>query len=95
MKGVYYHNGNFQGRHIETHTVEQIDAGTLGVTNKHLYFAGKLKSMRVPYTKIVSFDSYSDAIAIHREASNARTQFFKTGDDWFTYNLVANLARIS
>lgn len=93
MKGVYYHVGGFQSQSVQTHGIERIDVGMLGVTNKNLYFAGKLRAMRIPYTKIVSFDAYSDAIGIHRDASNARPQIFQTNDGWFTYNLVANLAK--
>jgi len=35
---------------------------------------------------------YSDGIGIHRDAASAKPQIFVTGDGWFTYNLVVNLA---
>lgn len=95
MKGVYYHIGGFQSRPVQTHAVDKIDNGILAITNKHLYFCGSLKSFRLPFSKIVSFDPFSDAIAIHRDAANARPQIFKTGNGWFTYNLIANLAKIA
>jgi hypothetical protein len=95
MKGVYYRVGGFQGHPVETHTLERIDAGTVGVTSKHLYFAGHQKSFRIPYTKVVSFDAYSDGIGIHRDGANARPQLLITGDGWFTYNLVTNLAKLA
>jgi len=47
----------------------------------------------VPYSKIVSFTPYSDGIGIQRDAASAKPQTFVTGDGWFIYNLVVNLAR--
>jgi hypothetical protein len=95
MKGVYYHVGGFRGRSIQTHGFEQVDRGAFGVTSKNLYFAGPQKTLRIPYPKVISFDPYSDGIGIHRDASNARPQIFVTGDGWFTYNLVVNLAKLA
>jgi len=48
---------------------------------------------RIPYAKIVSFTPFSDGIGLHRDAVTAKPQFFVTGDDWFTYNAVVNLAK--
>jgi hypothetical protein len=95
VKGVYYHVGGFHGRSVETHSMDKIDTGVMGITNKNIYFAGKVKIFRVPYAKVVSFDAYSDGIGIHRDAASARAQVFVTGDGWFTYNLVANLAKLA
>ena len=70
------------------------DAGMLGLTTKHLYFAGARKKFRVRYDKIVSFEPYSDGLGIMRDAQTAKPQTFRTGDGWFAYNLAANLAQI-
>jgi hypothetical protein len=64
----------------------------MAVTSKHIHFAGGKKSLRVPYTKIVSFTPYSDGIGIMRDAANAKQQVLVTGDGWFTYNLLTNLS---
>jgi hypothetical protein len=48
----------------------------------------------VAYDKIVSFTPYSDGIGIQRDAQTAKPQVFVTGDGWFTYNLIANLAKV-
>ncbi|MEM3433674.1 MAG: hypothetical protein QXP27_05825 [Candidatus Methanomethyliaceae archaeon] len=93
-KGVYYRVGGFRGNSVVTTQTVLIDKGSLGITNKHIYFAGNTKSFRVRYDKIVSFIPYSDGIAIQRDASSAKPQIFVTGDGWFTYNLVMNLARL-
>ena len=92
-KGVYYRVGQFKGYPIEREEQVYVDTGILAVTTKHLYFYGKTKSFRVPYSKIVSFTPYSDGIGIQRDATSAKPQTFVTGDGWFIYNLVVNLAR--
>lgn len=93
-KGVYYRVGGFRGNPVVTTQTVHVDTGFLGVTNKHIYFAGNTKSFRVRYDKIVSFTPYSDGIAIQRDASSAKPQIFVTGDGWFTYNLVMNLVHL-
>lgn len=92
MKGVYYRVGGFKGQPVETTALARIDTGLLGVTTQHVYFAGGHKSFRIPYPKIVSFAPFSDGIGITRDAANAKPQIFVTGDGWFIYNLVVNLA---
>jgi hypothetical protein len=93
MKGVYYHTGGFRSRSVEQTDTELVDTGLLGITTKHIYFAGPLKRFRVPYNKVVTFEPYSDGIGIMRDAASARPQTFVTGDGWFVYNLVTNLAQ--
>jgi hypothetical protein len=93
-KGVYYHTSAFRGHQVETHTLEQIEFGTLGITTKSLYLVGPVKSLRIPFTKIVTFVPYSDGVGIFRDAANARLQVFVTGDGWFSYNLLSNLSKL-
>jgi hypothetical protein len=59
-----------------------------------VYFASSLKSFRVRYEKIVAFTPYSDGIGIQRDATTAKPQAFLTGDGWFVYNLVTNVANL-
>ena len=66
----------------------------LGLTAKHIYFAGSRKRFRVRYDKIVSFDPYEDGFGNLRGAQMAKPQTFRTGDGWFAYNLAANLAHL-
>lgn len=93
MKGVYYRVGAFKGHTVERTERTHIDTGLVIVSSKHVYFAGPSKSLRVPYSKIISFLPFSDGFGILRDASTAKPQIFVTGDGWFSYNLVANLAR--
>lgn len=92
-KGLYYRAGGFAGQPVRT--TESVDLGTglLGVTDKHIYFSGPDASFRVKYDKIVAFTPYSDGIGIQRDAQTAKPQSFLTGDGWFAYNLITNLAK--
>jgi hypothetical protein len=95
MKGVYYRVGGFKGRPVDRTERVHIDTGIVVLTNEHIFFAGPVKALRVPYAKIVSFQPFSDGIGIIRDTSSAKPQIFVTGDGWFTYNLVTNLAHLS
>lgn len=41
----------------------------------------------------VSLDLYEDGIGVMRDVQTAKPQEFRTGDGWFIYNLVTNLAQ--
>ena len=71
-----------------------IDTGLLVVSGKNIYFQGPRKAFRVPFERIVSFKQFSDGFGLRRSAITANPQSFKTGDGWFVYNLVTNLARL-
>lgn len=94
MKGVYYRVGSFKGEAVNTTERVHVDTGILVLTNKHMYFAGPAKSLRLPYSKIVSFQPFSDGVGVIRDAATAKPQIFVTGDGWFSYNLAANLAQL-
>ena len=94
MKGVYCRRSSFTAKPVEKTQRVHVDSGTLGVTDKHLYFVGKVKSFRLPYTKIVSFEPFNNGIGIFRDTTNAKPEIFVTQDGWFTYNLVTNLAKL-
>jgi hypothetical protein len=93
MKGVYYRVGAFKGHAVEHTESVHLDTGWVIVTSKNIYFAGPRKSLRLPYAKIVSIESFSNGIGVTRDAANAKAQYFLTGDGWFTYNLVMNLSK--
>ncbi len=94
MKGVYYRAGAFKGHAVEHTERVHVDTGWVVITNKNIYFAGALKTSRIPYSKIVSFEPFQDGIGLMRDATNAKAQIFVTGDGWFTYNLAINLAQM-
>ena len=92
-KGLYYSPRTFRSRAVEWEETVHEDTGLLGVTSKHIYFHGPRKRFRIRYDRIVSFDPYADGIGVMRDAQTAKPQEFRTGDGWFIYNLVTNLAR--
>lgn len=93
MRGVYYRVGAFKGSSVNSTERIHVDTGKVYLTNKHVYFAGPQKSLRVPYAKIVSFLPFDDGFGLIRDAQTAKPQIFKTGDGWFAYNLVTNVAQ--
>lgn len=93
-KGLYYKVGSFRGNPVETNKMIQIDTGTLAITDSYIYFGGPLKSFRIKYDKIVTFEPYSDGLGIQRDAQTAKPQIFVTGDGWFTSNLIMNIAKM-
>ena len=93
-RGLYYSPRQFRSRPIEWEETVHADTGLLGLTTKHIYFAGSRKKFRVRYDRIVSFDPYDDGFGIMRDAQTAKPQTFRTGDGWFPYNLAVNLAQI-
>ncbi|MCG5078800.1 hypothetical protein [Paraburkholderia tagetis] len=94
MKGVYCRTGHFEGHSIEHLETVKVDIGSLVITDKNIYFAGKQKAMRIPYSKIISFEAYSDGFGVMRDSASAKPQSFQNGDGWFSYNLVTNLAKL-
>jgi len=92
MKGVYYRVGAFKGEAVDRNVRIHVDSGLFAVTNKNVYFVGPVKSLRIAYAKVLTFQSFSNGVGIVRDSANAKPQIFVTGDGWFTYNLVMNLA---
>lgn len=92
-RGMYYRTGAFESRRVHF-SEDVIDTGIVVATNRHIYFAGGAKRFRVPYDKIICFEPFADGIGIQRDAETAKPEFFATGDGWFTYNLLTNLAQL-
>ena len=92
-KGIYYRPGMFRSQVHEWEETVHVDTGLLGITSKHIYFHGDRKRFRIRYDRIVSFDPYRDGFGVMRDAQTAKPQSFRTGDGWFAYNLVVNLAQ--
>ena len=93
-RGVYYRPSTFRSRPTLWEETVHADTGLLGLTTKHLYYAGSRKKFRVRYDRIVSFDPFDDGFGIMRDAQTAKPQTFRTGDGWFVYNLAVNLAQV-
>lgn len=93
-KGLYFRTGQFTGNPIVNTQITPIDIGILAATTKHIYIAGDTKSLRARYDKIITFIPYNDGISVQRD-SVTRPDIFRTGDGWFIYNLLMNLAQFA
>lgn len=89
-KGVYIRPGSFRGESVESSSMEYQDSGVLGITTKHIYFRGSVKSFRVRLEKIVSFDPHRDALHIMRDTATAKPEAFTMGvfEVWFCVNVI-------
>lgn len=92
-KGLYYRVGAFKATPVVTSALEAVDQGNLLITDKALYFQGPKKSFRIPFAKMVSFLPYSNGMGFFKNTANAKQQVIVSGDGWFYYNLVTNLAQ--
>ena len=79
-RGLYHRPSTFRSRPIEWEETVHADTGMLGLTTRHIYFAGSRNRSRVRYDKIVAFDPYEDGFGIMRDAQTAKPQAFRTGD---------------
>lgn len=90
-KGVYYRTGGFKGHPIETTIMQKISTGTVCLTTKHLYYHSSEKCLKIPYSKIISLESYSNGLGVHKDGSSSKPVFFEGLDSWFCYNVIENL----
>lgn len=88
LDGTYRRRGETRHRLEEKQEMAHLDTGTLGVTDRHIYYAGKYNVFRISYGEIVSFQDYYDGIQFQRDARDAKPQRFGTGDGWFIQYLL-------
>jgi hypothetical protein len=64
--GLYYRFGAVRGHRVESTSLQELDAGDVLLTTRAIYFGGELNgiSFRLPYSHIIRFEPYSDAIGI-------------------------------
>ena len=86
-RGLYHQPSAFQSRPTLWEETVHADTGMLGLTTKHIYFAGRRKRFRVRYDKIVASGPHEDGSGIMRDVQTAKPQAFRTKGGWFAYNL--------
>lgn len=90
-KGVYLPPSSLSSRSVaEQSWLWTDDRGMMGVTTKHIYFAGSHSWFRVRLEKMVSFEPYRDGLGIMRDTASAKPETFIMGetDSWFAINLI-------
>lgn len=90
-KGVYYRTGGFKGTPVETTYMDRIGTGSVCLTDKHLYFHCPEKTLKIPFTRILSLDPYANGLGLQKDGANDRPMFFSGLDSWFCYNAISNL----
>ncbi|MGA1583929.1 MAG: hypothetical protein ACO4CH_11815 [Saprospiraceae bacterium] len=89
-KGVYYRTSAFKGQPVEIDELRHIANGPLALTTKHIYFGSERKSFKIPYTKLVALNTYSDAIRVQKDGVRSKPQIFRGLDGWFASNIISN-----
>ena len=90
-KGVYYRTGGFKGTPVETTSMQKIGVGMVCLTTKNLYFSAPEKSLKIPYDKIISINTYSNGIDLQKDGTHEKPMFLEGVDAWFCYNVIVNL----
>ncbi len=93
-KGVYYRSGSFKGKPVITTRLVPKYIGAMVVTDKHIYFYSPGKSIRFPFTKIVSFVPFEDGLGIQQDKQNAKPIYIQNIDGRLAYNIVSNIGNI-
>lgn len=88
MKGVTYRTGGFNGHPVETSYMENQGVGSLYVTNKNIIFMGQTRSIKVPYSKIIGINPYSDGMEVQRDGNNVKRLVFQGFDCSFVLNVI-------
>lgn len=94
MKGVYYRVGGSKGHQVEHSTMEIQGCGSLYVTNKNLVFYSQMKSVKIPFSKIVGITPYTNGIEVHKDGVNQKRIIMEGFDPWFIMNLLSNIGNI-
>lgn len=90
-KGVYYRTGGFKGHPVETTYMQRIGTGSVCLTDRNLYFHCPEKALKIPFSKILSIEPYSNGMTIQKDGVNDKPMFFENLNSWFCYNVIANL----
>lgn len=90
-KGVYYRTGGFRGHPVETAYMQRIGTGSVCITDKNLYFHSPEKALKIPFSKILSLDPYSNGLGVQKDGANDKPMFFENLNSWFCYNVISNL----
>ena len=61
------------------------------LTTKHIYFSSPEKSIKIPYDKILSVETYSNGVGLQKDGANDKPIFLEGMDAWFSYNVISNL----
>ncbi len=90
-RGVYYRTGGFKGTPVETSYMQRVGTGSVCLTDRNFYFHCPEKSLKIPFSKILSLDPYSNGLGIQKDGAREQPMFFENLNSWFCYNVISNL----
>ena len=71
MKGVYYRAGSVAVQRITSDILQEIDHGTLYITNKRIIFTGNRKNSNIQLSRVLSVTPYSDGVGIEKDSGKS------------------------
>ena len=86
-RGLYFHAGSGRSRVVSRETHDHVDTGNVLVTSKAIYFAGRSKSFKIPFSQIVGINPCHGGAEILR--GRGKSEYLVTGDEWFLCNLLS------
>ena len=89
MKGVTYRTGGFKGHPVEHSYMDNAGTGSLYITNKHIIFHSSMRSVKIPYKKIIGLIPYQDGMGVQQDGANAKRLVFQGFDCSFVLNLMS------
>ena len=91
LKGVRYRVGGMKGHSVEHKSMEGVGVGSLYVTTKNLIFNSPTKGVRLPYSKLIGLQPYTDGVEVVRDGTNQHRLVFSGFDPSFLVNLMSLL----
>ncbi|MGQ9533355.1 MAG: hypothetical protein ACUVTQ_11235 [Desulfotomaculales bacterium] len=89
-KGLYYRVGGHRGRVVSERAIVPVDEGELVVTSRRVVFNGRIRTLSVPYGKLVDVHAYRDAVVLAR-AGKKKPEALAVDDP----ELVATIIRVA
>lgn len=89
-KGVFL--GGSQGQSEPTHSVKQLDAGSLSITNSKLLFRGSFKNIQILPKEIISLNFGKDYIAVGVK-NREKLRYFTVDDGLRPYVLIQAMTK--
>ena len=89
MKGVTYRTGGFKGHPVEHSYMDNAGTGSLYITTKHLIFHSSVRSVKIPYKKIIGLNPYQDGMGVQQDGANAKRLVFQGFDCSFVLNCMS------
>ena len=82
-EGVNSRTGSVRGERIEDRYYEELDCGTVVLTDRHLYFLGNAtEQFRVRLDQLVSARGWANAFTFQRDGVSARPEMFLSPNAW-------------